>query len=61
MQTSSQVADLDVDRDGAGDRAQHEADRNRQHVDDDDVLERGRVEQLEQKICRRDAGESVGR
>ena len=33
------MADFDVHRDRAADRAQHEADGDRQHVEDDDVLE----------------------
>ena len=43
-QDQQPVADRDVDRDRAGDRAQHEPDRDRQHVDDDDVLERPGIE-----------------
>ena len=48
------VADLDVDGDGTGHRAQHEADGDRQHVDDDDVLEPAGVRELEHEIDRRD-------
>ena len=43
---------LHVDRDGPGHRAEHEPDGNRQHVDDDDVLERARVEREESQIRR---------
>ena len=49
VQTSSQWLISHVDRHGAGDGSQHEPDRNRQHVDDDDVLERARVERQSAK------------
>ena len=52
------VADLHVDRDGAGHRAQHEPDGDRQHVDDDDVLERAGVEREQRQIRRGDDEEA---
>ena len=44
VQTSSQWLISTSTATAPADRAQHEADRDRQHVDDDDVLERTRVE-----------------
>ena len=49
VQTNSQWLIVDVDHDRAGDRAQHEPDGDRQHVDDDDVLERTGVERLQRR------------
>ena len=57
VQTSSQWLMLDVDRDRPGHRAEHEPDGNRQHVDDDDVLERARVERQECQVSGRDGEE----
>ena len=46
-----------VDRDRAGDRAQHEADGDRQHVDDDDVLERAGIQREQRDVAERDERE----
>ena len=43
------VADRDVDRHGARGRAQHEADRDRQHVENDDVLQLAGVQRQQQR------------
>jgi two-component sensor histidine kinase len=47
------VADLDVNRHRSGDRAQHESNRQRQHVDNDDVLQRAGVERLQRDVAER--------
>ena len=50
------MADLDVDRHRSADRPQHEADRNRQHVDDDDVLQQDRSKDLQPERPPRPSG-----
>ena len=49
------VADRHVDHHGAGRGAQHEPDRDRQHVDDDDVLQRAGVERQQRQVRRQRA------
>ena len=56
-QDQQPVADRHVDRDRASGRAQHEPDRDRQHVDDHDVLERPGVKRQQADVGRRDRGE----
>ena len=48
---------LDIDRDAAGECAQHEADRNRDHVDDHLVLRPHRIEKLKRGVQQRDSHE----
>ncbi len=56
-QDQQPVADADVDHDGARRRAQHEADRYGQHVDDDDVLQRPGVEGEQADVRRAEQAE----
>ena len=56
VQTQQPVADRDGDRRGAGRRAQREAGRDRQHVENDDVLQERRIRRQQHEI-RRGRGE----
>ena len=56
-QDEQPVADRDVDRDRAGDGAQHEADGNRQHVDDDHVFQRAGIDDEQREVGQRDQRE----
>ena len=49
-QDEQPVADRHVDRDRAGHGAQHEADGNRQHVDDHHVLQRAGIQHQQREI-----------
>jgi len=51
------VADRLGNDDRAGDRTQHEPHRDRQHVDDDDLLERSRVQRLQHDVGQRGGAE----
>jgi hypothetical protein len=42
--------DVDVDRRRAGENAQHEARRDRHHVEDDDMFQHDRVEEIERQV-----------
>ena len=53
------VADRHVDGDGARHRPQHESDRDRQHVEDHDVLERRRIQREQHDVRRRDGAETA--
>ena len=61
QQTRKPAADLDVDRDRAGHRAQHEADRKHVSAQSrmDDVLQNAGVERLEHDVGNGDRGEAA--